>query len=169
MNVFQILVAQLIRANLDHRADLPEDTLETCGPELSLDPRIGCGMTRSVFPITTMPGYVAKIEENPKDHFQNVIEWETWNRMKGTSVEKWFAPCHSISADGRILIMARTKRPESLPKRVPAFFTDLKAENWGVYKNRLVCHDYAKTKLMESGTTTSMLRVVKWRIEENEK
>lgn len=48
-----------------------------------------------------------------------------------------------------------------LPRKVPAFFTDLKAENWGRIDGRFVCVDYGLHLLHEHGMTSRM-RSVRW-------
>jgi hypothetical protein len=53
--------------------------------------RIGYGMSREVWSSDLIPDCVVKTESNAGS-FQNIIEWETWNRVKGTEFEKWFAP-----------------------------------------------------------------------------
>jgi hypothetical protein len=127
--------------------------------------QIGSGMQRRVFRSALFPESVFKIEENAKS-FQNIIEWETWSRIKYTPHARWFAPCEEISACGAVLKMARTSPalPEKFPARVPAFFTDLKRENFGLYKNRLVAHDYGVHLLMEEGMTKRLKKAEWWSI-----
>lgn len=124
--------------------------------KLMLTEMIGDGSARMVFGYKLDPKYVVKIE-TPAQSFQNVLEWETWNRIQHTKHAKWFAPCKDISGCGTVLIQARTfPFTGKLPKQVPAFFTDLKRANWGKYKGRLVCHDYGFHLLMENGMTSRM-------------
>lgn len=81
--------------------------------DLLCDERIGYGMSRQVFTSKLLPDCVIKIEDTA-GQFQNVVEWETWNRVKGTDASRWFAECRWISSNGAILIMERT-RPASPP------------------------------------------------------
>lgn len=121
---------------------------------------IGEGMSRKVFDLPLMPGFVVKIEED-QQRFQNVIEWETWGTVDECDAGKWFAPVKHISPNGRVLVMAKTTpiAPGDYPKMVPAFFTDLKYRNFGQYKGRLVCHDYGLASvLMTNGLTKRMKR-----------
>ena len=77
------------------------------------------------------PTLVIKFEVEPKS-FQNVYEWHTWDRVKEYKpVAKWFAPCVNISECGTILLQKRTTPVPNkmLPKKVPAFFIDLKRSN----------------------------------------
>lgn len=125
---------------------------------------IGSGMTRKVFNCNLRPDVVIKVEDaDIRTHFQNLQEWFVWNRISGTNLEKWFAPVIEISPNGRLLIMARTEPvgASSLPTKMPAFFTDFKPENYGLYKGHIVCHDYGSNLLMERGMTKAM-RTVKW-------
>lgn len=119
---------------------------------------IGRGYYREVYAYARDPqAWVAKLE-NGHQSFANVREWEVWLSVRDTKLVKWFAPCHDISSSGLVLIQARTEQVpiERLPKRVPAFFTDLKAENWGLYNGRIVCHDYGNHLLHERGMSCGM-------------
>lgn len=122
--------------------------------------KLGSGAFRTVYGSEVLPNSVIKVEEGAQS-FQNVVEWETWKRVKDTPLEKWFAPCEKISACGAVLIMARTSPPSKYPALVPAFFTDLKRKNFGVYKGRFVCHDYGVT-LWEGGFTKRMRKAGWW-------
>ncbi len=125
--------------------------------------QIGRGMSRVVYQSKLNPGHVIKTEEDA-GRFQNVIEWETWQRVKGTPVERWFAPCVEISQCGAILIMEKTERPaeRQFLDRMPAFLCDFKRTNYGLYKGRLVCHDYGPALLFEHGMTKRMRKAHWW-------
>lgn len=118
---------------------------------------LGRGISRETYSVRQNDDLVLKFEVVER-YYQNTLEWEIWERVSYTKHAKWFAPCVDISACGRILLMKRTlpAEPSSLPKQVPAFFTDTKAENWGMYKGRPVCHDYGVNLLMEKGMTGRM-------------
>lgn len=123
------------------------------------------GMTRTVFECSIAKQYVVKVENDEiRSYFQNMMEWFVWNRVAGTEFEKWFAPVHALSPDGRLLVMHRTEPIglSALPKLMPAFFTDFKPANYGMYKGHLVCHDYGSHLLMERGMTKAMKRA-NWR------
>jgi len=118
---------------------------------------LGGGMTREVYRFAPDEDFVIKFEPN-EGHFQNVAEWQLWERIAETKFAKWFAPCHRISHCGRILI-ARYAEPLAainLPAEVPAFFTDLKPGNWGSYKKHPVALDYGKHLMLERGMTGRM-------------
>lgn len=111
---------------------------------------LGGGVDRMVFESATDPTCVVKIAARPHG-FQNVHEWDLWkqhNAHGGTSVCNWLAPCVRISENGLILVQKRTKPVPwkwKLPRRVPNVLTsDLKRDNWGIYRGRLVCHDYGR-------------------------
>jgi hypothetical protein len=120
---------------------------------------LGSGLSRKVFTIPLLPGFVGKVESRSCGYRQNFIEWYTWQRVKDTDFARWFAPCKDISPDGCILIMERTVQPHSFPKRMPAFLTDFKHTNYGVLRGRLVCHDYGTNNMLEHGMTKKMRRV----------
>lgn len=125
---------------------------------LVCDDYLGRGQYREVYSYARDPkGWVVKLE-NGHQSFANVREWEAWRAVRETKWAPWFAPCHTISGSGLVLIQARTTPldPVDLPKRVPAFFTDLKPENWGRYEGRIVCHDYGNHLLHENGMTDRM-------------
>lgn len=105
---------------------------------------IGAGEFRIVYAHAHRPDLVLKFE--PDSHsFQNVSEWEFWmDNKKDKKVARWLAPVSYISPCGIILAMKRTTKPAraSYPKMLPAFLTDRKRQNFGLYKGKLVAHDY---------------------------
>lgn len=111
---------------------------------------LGEGASRTVFEYTPDKSCVIKFATH-RGSFQNVHEWDVWQQHsagKGTSVLKFLAPCVSISHSGNILIQKRTQPvPFSwkLPKTIPNILCcDMKRDNWGIFKGRLVCHDYGR-------------------------
>lgn len=130
---------------------------------LLCDKLLGEGMSRKVYSSKMLPGCVVKCEEG-SGQFQNIIEWETWQRVRGTDIEKWFAPCERISPCGSVLLMAKTERPtaRNFLDKMPAFLSDFKRTNYGLYKGRLVCHDYGTALLFEHGMTKRMKKVDWW-------
>lgn len=134
--------------------------------------RIGYGMSRHVFDSLLLPDCVIKVERDA-GRFQNVMEWEAWQKLKWTKHSAWFAACHWISPNGRVLVMEKTQRPgpDAFPERLPVYLTDTKRTNYGLSMatdpktgkpaTRFVCHDYGTCLLMESGMT-SRTRKVDW-------
>lgn len=111
---------------------------------------LGEGVDRTVFEYMPDKTCVIKFSVR-RGGFQNINEWDLWTQHKagkGTSTCKWLAPCVSISHSGNVLIQKRTKPVPftwKLPNTVPNILTaDMKRENWGIYKGRLVCHDYGR-------------------------
>jgi hypothetical protein len=105
---------------------------------------IGQGCARTVYACKIDRSLVVKVEHEGGS-FQNVNEWEVWNKMSDCApAARWLAPCVAISSTGTILLQRRAEpiRKKELPKRVPAIFTDLKTENWGVIDGKPVCFDY---------------------------
>lgn len=123
--------------------------------------RIGYGMSRSVFSSRLLPDCVVKVEEDA-GRFQNIVEWEIWQRVQGTDFEKWFAPCRWISPNGSVLVMARTTPALEYPEKMPVFLCDFKRTNYGIYDGRLVCHDYGTSLIFEHGMSKRMRKAEWW-------
>ena len=113
-----------------------------CGKEL------GEGSSRKVFEHAHNRKLVIKTESNVKS-FCNIVEWETWLFAKQTKLKKWFAPCVDISPCGGVLLQKKIVPVDisRLPLEVPECFSDLKVENWGLYKGNIVCCDYGQMVL----------------------
>lgn len=120
------------------------------------------GMSREVWSSLVLADCVIKVEDR-RAFFQNVIEWETWQRVKNTSIAKWFAPCRWISPNGSILVMERTRpaADRDYPATMPIFLNDFKRRNYGMIGKRLVCHDYGISNLMDWGMSKRMVKA-KW-------
>lgn len=120
------------------------------------------GMSREVWSSAMMADCVVKVEDR-RAFFQNVIEWETWQRVKDTEIAKWFAPCRWISPNGAILVMDRTRptADRDYPEKMPAFLNDFKRRNYGLIGDQLVCHDYGICGLMDVGMSKRMIKA-KW-------
>lgn len=104
--------------------------------------KIGNGASRIVFDHPHDKTKVIKME-NRADTFHNVREWQIWQDFQHVpSITRWLAPCHHISHSGTFLVMSKTSPLLKVPKMVPKFCTDHKMANYGMYKGRLVCHDY---------------------------
>jgi hypothetical protein len=99
--------------------------------------------------------------------FCNVNEWDIYDELEKTPLGRWLAPCVAISTGGKILIQSYCADipKEQLPKRVPACFVDLKPANWGLFKGRPVCRDYANNNITwMGGAAGTKLTKAKWRI-----
>lgn len=118
---------------------------------------IGRGRDRKVYALGE--DKVLKTED-AAGSFQNIVEWETWKTLEGCSAQRWFAKPTSISPNGALLIMERTKPLDldRLPKELPHFFCDLKPENFGTIGGRLVCHDYGTIHILAMDHLTKTLR-----------
>lgn len=127
---------------------------------LVLGKKLGTGAYRKVYAHRQDKSLVVKVEEGGR-MFSNVVEWETWQYVQYTALAKWFAPCVDISPCGSILLMKRVEpaRMSEMPKQVPAIFTDLKIENWGVLDGKVVCCDYGNLLLNIKGN----LKKAEWR------
>jgi hypothetical protein len=132
---------------------------------------IGRGMSRTVYASPLLPNSVVKVETGAQQ-FQNIVEWETWQRVKDTPASRWFAACEFISPCGIVLVMQRTRSAGlgEFPDRVPVFLTDLKRTNYGMVganrdgggKQFLVCHDYGTHMLFEHGMTKRTKKANWW-------
>lgn len=144
--------SEKLTGHFDALGGLPYELLA-----LMCEERLGHGMTREVFSLGTDEYKVIKFELQ-SGHFQNVSEFQLWESVQHTELAKWFAPCYNISHCGRILIQARCEPLSAiaLPAEVPAFFTDLKPSNWGVWDNHPVALDYGKHLMLEKGMTKRM-------------
>lgn len=141
--------------------------------DLLCDQLLGRGMSRNVYSSKILPDCVVKVEEGA-GQFQNVIEWETWERVRDTEHSRWFAQCRWISPDGSILIMERTRppAPSEFLARMPAYLCDFKRTNYGMAKTEdrhggpgkewLVCHDDGTNLLFENGMTKRMRKAEWW-------
>lgn len=129
-----------------------------------LGQRLGRGQNREVYELKFDPDYVVKIEKGPRIHFQNILEWATWNTVAGSKYEKWFAPVKAISHEGRLLIMRKTEdvRASELPDSMPTWMCDFKPENFGMLDGKLVWRDYGKSNLEWNGLS-NRLKKVRWR------
>lgn len=113
---------------------------------------IGEGETRTVYDFRMDPTVVVKLER-PKDgfNFNNTEEWNIWHNVAHhyPQYKKFLAPCIRISNGGRLLLMKKTTpiTKEKMPVKIPYFLSDVKRENWGVLDGRIVCHDYANSRL----------------------
>jgi hypothetical protein len=132
---------------------------------LAVGERLGGGQDREVYEWRADPRFIVKFEVGARS-FQNVVEWETWKRVQDHPARSWFAPCHSISDNGSILVMHRTTPlgpTDRLPTKVPVFLTDLKRENFGRIDKRIVCHDYGMIgAILSSGYRTTKLKPARW-------
>lgn len=117
--------------------------------------RIGGGMSREVFECRLNDKWVVKIEKDGH-YFQNIREYEIWQEIQHwKKMSKWFAPCEYISPHGMILIQHKVTPAykKDLPAKLPAFFTDIKPENFGMIDNQFVCFDYGTTPLSKNWST----------------
>jgi hypothetical protein len=130
---------------ISHLQDVNTDLiLSLCGK------KIGGGCYRSVYDYNLDDKYVIKIEPNNTEC--NMVESMLWDEIRGLKgdlawVKDWFAPVLWMSPNSKILVMEKTSEfPKNKklerPREVPAFFTDLKKDNFGWIGNRFVCHDY---------------------------
>lgn len=111
---------------------------------------IGEGQSRIVYDCAILPGYVVKIEKEA-DTWHNQKEYLFYQSVYYQSeVTKWLCPIKWVSENGRIMIQKKaspitSKNRKNLPKRVPAFLSDIKEANYGFIGEQLVCWDYSSS------------------------
>ncbi|MFC5373981.1 hypothetical protein ACFPIF_15565 [Brevundimonas faecalis] len=126
--------------------------------------QLGSGIARQVWSMEGDPASVLKFETGAGS-FQNVAEWEVWQALQHHEPSaKWLAPCRRISPCGAIMIQARTEpiRRAELPDKVPAWASDLKLANWGIYDGRPVMHDYGLLSVMVGRAATKQMKKADW-------
>jgi hypothetical protein len=132
--------------------------------ELVCGTKLGEGVARQVYRSNLDPSTVLKFETSAGS-FQNILEWETWEAVKFTPYVKWFTPCVCISSCGTVLVQKFARNVEDIDiaahSHLPAFFTDIKKDNWGVLDGQLVCRDYGRTLLLDRGLSKK-LRKADW-------
>lgn len=123
---------------------------------------LGGGSGRNVFELKTDPTLVVKIE-NTSYSFQNVIENRVWEEVHWTKYKKYFAPVTYISPCGIILIQKKVEPAykKDLPKKIPAFLNDIKAENFGMLDGKFVCFDYGTYII--TGNLSNKMKKAEWR------
>ncbi len=131
--------------------------------DIFLGQQIGFGCFREVYECNTDPSVVIKVEYKSVS-FNNIFEWDTWQKLRYTVHHKWLSPCRFISPCGRILIQDKTEPVsyKELPKFLPVFLTDIKKENFGMLDGKIVCHDYGSNLILENGLSNKVRRV-EWR------
>lgn len=127
-----------------------------------LGPFIGSGCSRQVFEHRFRKDFVVKVETNSKS-FDNIREYDIWHEVD-KEVRRWLAPIEWISPCGIVMIQHRTQRPDIkvMPKRIPNWLYDTKLGNWGWYKGRIVCHDYANHCALRRGAKNVLKKADWW-------
>ena len=115
---------------------------------------IGKGGSRLVYENRLDKNSVIKLQYGNGLPMQNIAEWQAWLELQYCDAGKWLAPCFFISNRGHVLIQAKTAKLsyDSYPQQIPAFLTDTKYENFGLFDSRFVCHDYGQNLLMTIGS-----------------
>ena len=107
--------------------------------------KLGSGAYRDVYAHKFDKDLVIKVEQDRAHRsFANVLEHYFWNEAP-ESTREWLAPAISLSPDGLVSFQKRTcalPYDFQFPDKLPRFLRDIKPENFGLYKGRLVCHDY---------------------------
>jgi hypothetical protein len=130
---------------------------------------LGQGCFRDVYEYPLDPNWVIKIEREDGCG-ENWSEYRIWGAVMETEHKKWFAECSWISNNGLVMLQKKTepfykddKKWKKAPDKIPNYFTDIKADNFGWVGKQLVCHDYSFTleKLTSSGGLTNRMQKFK--------
>ena len=131
---------------------------------VALGDLLGEGLSRKVYVCKLNSHYVVKIEAGGGS-FQNIAEWDTWSWLSTEpAMARWLAPCEFISTCGMMLIQRRVEpiRRGELPKKLPAFLTDIKLDNFGMLHGKVVCCDYGTIGASVRRAPKRMVKAV-WR------
>lgn len=126
---------------------------------------LGEGQSRIVYDYNPDKKYVIKIDKSK--WFNNIEEYELYTLLKKEHPKsaEFLAPVYQISQGGKIMLQRKTtpiKDFKHFPKKIPAFLSDVKIQNWGILNNKLVCHDYANNKIAEIGYKAPFIKPIFW-------
>lgn len=138
--------------------------MEQALKDILVGTKIGSGCYRDVYRCKLDYSLVVKIEKE-EGQFHNIKEWNIWEELKYCPLKKWFAPCISISNDGKILIQKKIEfgRKKDYPNKIPSFFTDVQPHNFGFIGKQLVCCDYGST-IITRNFNDKKLKIADWKI-----
>jgi len=123
---------------------------------------LGQGEFRCVYEFRPDPSLVIKFEPSNSGRFCNIDEWNLWEEAvnQGPKFAKWLAPVVQISSCGSVMLQKRTKPITATKFSVPSFLADTKRENFGLFEDRIVCHDYANTNIYNEVFATAKMQKV---------
>lgn len=107
--------------------------------------KLGSGLYRTVYEYKLDLEFVIKIAKNVNSRQINFLEMAIWEELtECEKLNKWLAPCKTISSCGSYLLQKRAAPLEhtKYPKKIPIFLSDLKYENFGLLNGKFVCFDY---------------------------
>jgi hypothetical protein len=135
------------------------DLAQMEGLNLLCGGKLGEGSTRTVFRNAFDPKLVVKVATSTAGVKANMEEFAVWESVQYVSkINSFFAACHTISQVGSVLIQEYVPDVPAGSYKIPAFFTDLKAENFGlVVGKQVVCRDYGLNLLREQGMKAKMI------------
>jgi hypothetical protein len=131
--------------------------------------QIGSGASRRVYELNHREDAVIKVEYTGRT-FHNQTEWAIWQSVKDTALSDWFVKCLDIDSVGNVLLQAKTKPfecnadfREALRRTrggvLPKFFDDIHYGNFGLYNDRVACHDYGYHKFFENAFHDSLVEL----------
>ena len=129
---------------------------------LFIGKKIGEGRDRSVYEFKFDPSYVIKVDHSKR--FANIIEWDIWNHVSKQLPElaHFYAPCHSISKCGKMLIQVRTHPIlKEIELNIPKFMWDNRLCNWGMMGHKAVIHDYSNHTMYKNVDTELVKTIIK--------
>lgn len=109
--------------------------------------QVGRGISRNVYECKASPDLVIK-EEYADYTFANASEYLLYKEVKSsdTVLRQIICPVLYLSPCSKYLIMPKVKvlsPTYKIPRYIKQMFFDVKNENFGIYRNRIVCIDYA--------------------------
>jgi predicted O-methyltransferase YrrM len=120
------------------------------GVKLNDETLLGVGNHRRVYVHPTNPEWVIKILRDdgpdPQDVNSNWLEWSIWEKVKGTNLSRYFAPCIEMTEEGHLVMQRCKPHTEYLPGNLSFFgaaINDSKTpQNHGILNGRIVIIDY---------------------------
>jgi hypothetical protein len=123
---------------------------------------LGEGSTRSVYKNEFDAKLVVKVAKSRAGIRANIEEFNTWESVQFVNgVNSYFARVHSMSQFGSVLVQEYAPNIPAGKYKIPSFFTDLKADNFGLVvgakKSQVVCRDYGVNLLREKGMKINLI------------
>lgn len=125
---------------------------------------LGVGSSRRVYVNNFDENSVVKVDNGRDMPIQNILEFQTWEMLRGTDMGAWLAPCLKMSYGGRVLVQSRTTPAgvSEYPDKIPAVFVDTKRQNFGMLNGEFVCHDYGFMNIRTLVGSSKKMSNVEW-------
>lgn len=139
-----------------------EDLIQFEATNVLCGDKLGEGIHRTVFRSRFDRSAVVKVATNEDGIKANIEEMATWRSVEFVeSLRSYFAECRYLSGYGTLLVQEYIPPIPKGKYKIPAFFTDLKQDNFGLIsgtkQSQVVCRDYGIHLLREKGMTKKMI------------